>query len=250
MRNIAWALCVGALVSTSVQAQQWEGNFLLGVSGNYNWNNNDDFEGTISHATTGRVTNFGHAETGDDNDNWSWGLLGGYQARCNGWILGGELSIDWIDNTHRDSNNFAFTDANTPNRGWTGNTNFHRDYAVALTGRMGYEVSPFFIPYIRAGAETSRDKITFNLFTPTGAPFLIASNDGRIQSYRFVGGLGAEVPVPVFDGVTFRTEWNYHSKGKTVDTAGLANDNMTLIMVSNQQSINTVKASLVYNFPF
>ncbi len=249
MKKIALVLCSLAAVSTSSQAQ-WETNWLLGVSGSYNWNDNDDFEGTISHAGTNRVTGFSRTANGDDNDNWSWGLLGGYQARCNGWVIGAEASIDWVDNTHRDTFNFAFTDANTPNRGWTGDYNYHRDYAVALTGRLGYAVSPFFIPFIRAGAETSRDKIGFSLFTPAGAPFLIASNDGRRQSYRIVAGLGAEVPVPLFDGVTFRGEWNYHTKGKTVDAAALANDNATYILVSDQQSINTAKASLVYNFPF
>ncbi len=247
MKKHILAMCGFALFASSAQAE-WEPNWLLGISGAYNWNNNDDFEGNIFHAITGRATNFvRNNDSGDGENNWSWGFLGGYQAMCNGWLLGTELSIDWQDNTHEGDDVVAFTDANTPNRGWTGNADFHRDYAIALTGRIGYQVYPFLIPYIRAGAETSRDKISFSLFTPAGVPYLIANGDGRRQSYRFIAGLGTEVPIPVVNGLTFRAEWNYHTKGHVVEASGLANDNSTVAVVSNHQSINTGKVSLVYN---
>ncbi|MBS0287188.1 MAG: porin family protein [Proteobacteria bacterium] len=250
MKKISLALCLASALFANSASAQWQGNWLLGVSGSYNWYDNGDFEGNISHPT-GRVTNFGWL-TDDDNedDRWAWGVFGGYQARCNGWLFGAELAIDWIDNDDQDNNNFVFTDANAPNRGWVGNAGFSRDYAIALTGRFGYEVFPFFMPYVRAGVETSRDKISFGLLTADNAqPFLIASGDGRRQSYCFIGGFGAEVPLPLADGLAFRAEWNYHSDGRTVDASGLANDNATLVTVSNQQSVNTVKASLVFNFP-
>ncbi|MBI2791446.1 MAG: outer membrane beta-barrel protein [Gammaproteobacteria bacterium] len=254
MNKLKTALCLSvALLATSAQAQ-WQGNWVLGVSGAYNWfgNDNDDNNLTIFHNTTGRVTslNFGN-NFNDDDDRWGWGLLGGYQAKCNGWLLGLELAIDWLDHDGDDNGAFVFTDNNLPRRVWAGTADWDRDYVLALTGRWGYEMSPYFMPYLRAGVETSRDKASFQLNTADNLlPFLTAADDGHRQSWRFVGGIGAEVPVPVVAGLGLRAEWNYHSSGRNIDTAALANDNGTLIVVDgDSHHTNTAKLSLVYNFP-
>ncbi|MBS0290424.1 MAG: outer membrane beta-barrel protein [Proteobacteria bacterium] len=240
-----------ALMATGAQAQ-WLANWVLGLSGSYNWidadeNGDDQKAGFL-------ISNFAMTEfdLGEQSNNvWGWGVLGGYQARCNGWLLGVEFAADWLDSDN-DDNGFAFTSVSPFNRSWIGNVNFERDYILALTGRMGYEAYPYLMPYIRAGVETSRDKVNFIVFTPStngGVPFLTASGDSHCQSWRFIGGIGAEVPIPIFAGVTFRAEWNFHSNGKSVDATALANDGATLISVSGKQETNTAKISLVYNLP-
>ena len=84
--------------------------------------------------------------------------MGGYQARCNGWLVGLELEVDWMSNGS--TTNFQFTDANSVS--WSGSAQYKRETNVGLTGRLGYQVAPCLLPYMRAGIETSRDKVAFN----------------------------------------------------------------------------------------
>ncbi len=256
MNKLKTALLVSAtLLATSAQAQ-WQGNWLLGVSGSYAWfdnDDNDDDNGTGFLLNGVTTNNFDFANNDDSNNNgWGWGLLGGYQARCNGWLLGVELAIDWLDGDDDNNNNngFAFTSV-APGiaRNWIGDTSWDTDYVVGLTGRMGYEVTPYFMPYLRAGVETSRDEVSFAIITNGGNPVIAGSGDGHRQSWRFVGGIGAEVPVPVVAGMSVRAEWNYHSDGRSTDATALLSDNATLVSVGGSQSMNTAKVSLVFNFP-
>ncbi len=74
------------------------------------------------------------------------------------------------------------------------------------------------MPYIRLGAEWSRDKLDYTQAL-VGTTTVIGAN-GRRNSYRAIAGLGLEVPVQTFygiNGLTVRAEYDYHGKGKTVD---------------------------------
>ncbi len=253
MKKVKIALCVAAgLLATSAQAQ-WQGNWLLGVSAGGVWQDDDDYSLTISQGGAAPVaTTYGYANDNDDS-HFIWGLLAGYQARCNGWLLGAEVNVDWRGDND-DDNGFAFTTvAPLAIGGVTGFVNRDRDVTVGLTGRIGYEVSPYFMPYIRLGADYSDRDFDYTITTVAPAAIITASsNNSGNNNWGFVGGIGAEFPVPVIAGLSFRAEWNYHSRGHQDDNVvALASDNITLFTLNNggDHHEQTARASLVFNFP-
>jgi len=56
------------------------------------------------------------------------------------------------------------------------------------------------------------------------------------------------MPVPVWTGLSFRAEYDYHSKGRAVTAQTVASDGVTLVTASTKQGANTGKLSLVWNF--
>lgn len=236
MKKLAIIACASSLFAGSAQAG-WEGNWLIGVTGGYAVQDTN-FELNLAHPTPTTTT-----LTKDfDTNQYIWGLFAGYQVRCSNWLLGGELNVDWRDvNNHND---YAFTD--NLRRGWNGTTEYKQNAVWGLTARIGYEFTPCLLPYIRLGAETSNDHLTVGLLN-SSVP-LAAYAEGSHRQYRFVGGVGAEVPIPALCGLTFRLEYNYYSKGKAIDASGYASDNLTVVSSSAQMKTNAGKASLVYNF--
>jgi opacity protein-like surface antigen len=256
MKKIGIILCLSSsLFAASAAQATWEGNWLLGVSGGWAWNSNRDADVTIFHTPGGEVTNFHVGDLNDNNNNFFWGLLAGYQAHCGGWLVGGEVNVDWRhDHGHDDGRSFSVVD---PIDGViTGSIDGanHHNAVVGLTARLGYEVSCYFMPYIRLGAEvTRRNDVTFAAFAdPAGAPvaYSVVYNTDRSHRWGFVGGLGAEFPLPVFPELSLRAEYNYHSHSKHDDISALASNLGTLYTVSGDgnRHENTGKASLVWNF--
>jgi opacity protein-like surface antigen len=261
MKKVGLALCPCSTVFMAQAANaQWQGNFLLGASGGWAWHNSDDdvLNVTINHQPGISAYQFGNLGDRDDS-NFFGGLLAGYQAKCNGWLLGGEVSVDWLD---RGDNNGVSATVVDPIDGaisFTASDDNHNDAIVGLTARLGYEVSPWFMPYIRLGAEYGGHRNGFN-YTATApaaadpAPYAVVSDDDNDHRWGFIGGLGAEIPVPVFSGISFRGEWNYHSRGHHNDDnrVTVASDNKHIFTVTNgddHRHINTLKFSLVWNIP-
>lgn len=244
MKKINTALFVLATVFGAQAANaQWEYNWLLGVSGGY-----ADRDGDLSLTTFEPAPNFtlNTFTTELEDSGFIGGVLGGYQARCNGWLFGAELAVDWQDT---DSDRpFAFTliDGNGLQTGFAGSAHYDRDALFGLTGRAGYEFSQYIMGYLRAGVEWSRDKLSVSAATANNA--VISSIDGSRTVTRFVGGVGIELPVPIMTGLSFRAEYNYHSKGKAVEASGLASDAATLVVADSKPRTNAGKASLVWNF--
>lgn len=228
---------IAALGVVPVAQADWEGNWLLGVMGGYAARTGN-LEVNIAHPAPLRaVTPY----LSSLNENgFMWGLLGGFQLRCNSWLLGGELNIDWRNLDEH--NNYAFTTA--LNTGATAYSDYDQNTVVGITARIGYEVTPCFLPYMRLGVETSNDQLTVAAASGTLEAFV----DGSRRQYRFVGGVGAEMPVPALAGLSFRLEYNFYSKGKGVDASGFASDNLTFVDASASAKTNAGKAALVYNF--
>ncbi|MFI4937078.1 MAG: outer membrane protein [Candidatus Berkiellales bacterium] len=235
MKKISTALCLSAMLIATAAEAQWQGNFLIGASAG--WGRTD---GNVNFELLPPRLPETAFSTDNDNDGWLWGILAGYQARCNEWLVGGEVSVDWTQ--RHDNNTVQFTD--TANRGWTETTSFKRDALIAFTGRIGYAVSDFFLPYARAGIETAEDKLNFSGNANDGTVF---NTNGSHRSWNFIGGLGAEMPIPVLTGLSARLEWNYHAKGHNTTASGIASDG-TLVAAETKPSANTGKFSLVYNF--
>jgi len=234
-----------ALLASGAAQADWRGNWLLGVSGGYNW-----YEGYFDHTADFNFPIDTPAflfHNDIDNKAWSWGLLGGYQVRCAEWLLGAEVNVDWHQHDH--TQNYANTvDFGVADIGNSVSATFKRDTTWGITARVGYEVLPCFIPYLRAGIERRNEKLDVVAQASTSNPVLLLAVEDSHNDWRFVGGIGAEAPIPYLAGLTFRAEYNYHPKGKKIEASADWNDPRETSTISGRQHFNTVKASLVYNF--
>ncbi len=246
MRKLKTALLVSAaLLATSAQA--WEYNWLLGVSAGGAWHESEDASLTV---TRGNATNIFALNNDNDDDNFIWGFLAGFQGRCNGWVLGGEVNVDWRGNG--DDNGDFTVDSPILGSFVVGSINGDRDAVWGFTGRIGYEVAPFFMPYIRLGVDYGDRDFNFVASTTQLNPAVtvVVGNDDS-DRWGFVGGVGAEFPIPVMAGLSLRAEWDYHSRNHDNNNlVGLASDGVTTFTVNGGSSHeNTARASLVFNFP-
>ncbi len=253
MKKIGILLCLSSTLFAAAAAQAGcceNGNWLVGLSGGWAWHSDSDGAVTIQHPAPGSEITSYQIGNDDSSSKFLWGILAGYQARVNGWLLGGEVSVDWRKHDDNDRG-FTVVDpvAGTLVGSVSGNT--HHNAVVGLTARIGYEVSSYFLPYIRLGAEVTRvDDVDFTVTRPDAPAYTAVYNNDRNHRWGFIGGLGAEFPIPVCKTLSLRAEYNYHSHGRNDDVAVLASDLGTLFNVSSDGSRheNTAKASLVYNF--
>jgi hypothetical protein len=144
---------------------------------------------------------------------------------------------------------FAFADSQNL-VGWNGQISYDRKFVLGLTGRVGYSFVSFLMPYVRFGVEMSDDEIhsfyrdnTSNIVFPTG--------DGHTETwvYRFLVGIGAELPLPTCLPLSLRMEYNYHSKGKTLDATSVGVGGVAPVFnASLQPWANSGRIVLVWNF--
>jgi len=233
-----------ALLASGAAQADWRGNWLLGVSGAHNW-----YDGSFDHTVDfDTPINPPPATFHNDLDSkgWSWGLLGGYQVSYAEWLFGAEVNVDWHNHDH--TQNYAHTvDFGLNDIGSSVSATFKRDTSWGITARVGYEILPCFIPYLRAGIERRDEKLDVVAQTGSVSAFTLNTEDSH-NDWRFVGGIGAEAPIPYLAGLTFRAEYNYHPNNKRVESSSTWSVPQATSIVSARQHINTVKASIVYNF--
>lgn len=239
MKGIQRFVAFAAISCFSAAAQAgWEGNWLVGGSAGYEHRSGNLTIYTFNTLTAEPLSNE-IIETG--NSGFIWGFLGGYQAKCNGWLFGLEFNIDWHD--HDGSKGFAFTD--TLGNGYSGTAHYHRQVNVGASGRFGHLITSSILAYIRLGAESSEDEIHISMFSP-GVPVNLVDHDSRRQ-YRFVGGFGAEMPF-FYENLTMRLEYNYHSRGKDIEVVAVGSDGVTGLIANAHPHNQTLRGSLVWNF--
>ncbi|MBS0290416.1 MAG: outer membrane beta-barrel protein [Proteobacteria bacterium] len=251
MKKMGAALCLSsALLACAPVQAGWQGNWLLGASGGYFDRNGDLIITQVGALGSQSIIRQGYEDTG-----WLLSLLGGYQIRCNQWLLGAELNVDWYDINEDNDNNLAFTTVEGPiaQFGWNANFTYKRDWVVGLTGRLGYEVAPYLLPYIRLGAEWSRDKLTYSqainaAIIPAVGNFVGTFSDEE-NSVRVVAGLGFEIPVPKYNCFTIRAEYDFHSRGQRVDAVGqmVTDGEVFLVNASRKPYTQTGIVSVVWN---
>ncbi len=235
LSKIITILSLGLATST-VQAQ-WEGNWLAGLSvGLSEREGNIDL--TINHLQ-GVNSELIHNQ---EDVGVVGGLLGGYQVRCNDWLFGAELNIEWQE-LDREQNG-AFT--NQLREGVNTMARYHQGNILALTGRFGYEMFPNFLPYVRLGVQSSRDKLTYSISSPVD--IAAVDMEGIRRVYRLTAGIGAETPIPMLMGLSLRGEYNYAAKAGAIEAQSLAIDNATLVNASMRPRTNTLLVSFVLNF--
>lgn len=231
------------LASASTAHAQWQYNFLVGASAGYADRSGDFHFTTVTPAPALERT----AIVQDHSDSgFIWGLLGGFQAHCNGWLFGAEANVDFHDFDDTRQHQFSRVVGGVPGAVSTV-ARYDRGTVVGLTGRAGYQMAPYLMPYIRLGMETSNDEYSVNgAFGPANTPVFTLASDRR--TYRFLGGVGLEVPIPSLQGLSVRAEYNYHGKGKVIDAGGAASDGLTFVASDMKPRTHSGKASLVWNF--
>lgn len=235
---------------SSTASAQWDWNVLVGASAG-GASRSGQVETNMAYTHPALIPGFFNTSLKRDlgDSGFIWGLLGGVQAHCGPWTFGVEANVSWHD--FEDPSHFAFTDSRGA-QGWTGTAEYDRGTVFGLTARGGYQILDWLMGYIRLGAETSDDELTVNYFGNANYPFGITVSDSK-RSLRFVGGAGVEVPLPVFDGLVARAEYNYHSNGSTVDATGLLVEVPTFninpqFTASTKQDTHSGIVSIVWNF--
>ena len=248
MKKLGTLLCLStALLGADLAQANWTGNWLLGASAGWAQDNGliEISGATVDSTTTTTVDRL-------RSDNFAGGVFGGYQIRCNRWIMGAELNLTWEDNN--DDSVFASETSSVAT------VSYDRDVTAGLTGRLGFEFWPWLAPYVRAGVETSRDTLEV-AFAPidatTALPIVPAAagfGSNSERSWRGILGIGVETPVPVFMGLTGRVEYGYHFKGKHITASSeileIADPAPTGIfgIATTRPAQHSVMASLVWNF--
>jgi len=218
----------------------WEYNFLLGASAGYADRGADLKFNSTPPLPASEPTSFAL----DHSDNgFIWGILGGVQATCDRWAFGAELSIDW----HDFDKNTQYTRASAAGEPVLLNARYQQGTLVGFSLRAGYEMAPSFLPYVRVGAETSSDKFSTNGSVDVGGVPFFALEDSK-NVYRFLLGIGLEIPLRTVPGLAFRGEYNYHSKGKLIKSEGYASDAATFVGSSMKPDTHAAKFSIVWNF--
>lgn len=180
------------------------------------------------------------------DNSYLGGILGGLQFSCNDWLLGLELSGDWQSlNQKRE---FSQTDLFNV-RGWGATSQYDKGASVSLSVRWGYQVTPYLMPYMRLGLETSRDKLNVSFHGTPDYPGSYETTDKK-QMYRFLAGFGAESMLPCFPCLKLRLEYNYLSRGQRLESQGLIIDGLTNPFFDNESlpKYHLWKLALVWYF--
>ncbi len=228
--------CLASSLSLPAYAM-WETNGLLGLSGGYALREADN-EFIVNHPLN-RITSLNLKQ---EDNGLIGGILGGYQARCHDWLFGGELNIEWQEVNRQQS--FAFTDA--LNVGYNASSSYSQRQVVAFTGRFGYEMYPNFMPYVRLGVQSSKDKLIVRAVSADLEDSLDLEASRRV--YRLTGGFGAEMPIYYLMGLSARAEYNFRARAGSISATELADDDESLATISARPKANTFIFALVFNF--
>jgi hypothetical protein len=148
-----------------------------------------------------------HTQTITDNGAMM-GLLAGWQWRYRRYMLGVEGNVTFSD--FQLGHQFAYTDEINFNAEYVGTALYKRGNIYQVTGRFGYFVTPFFMPYLRLGGQVSRDTVSYQVTgVVLSAPFVVTDfSSTKKDVWGAVGGIGAEFPTYIGSS-TIRFEYNF-----------------------------------------
>lgn len=175
------------------------------------------------------------------------GVFTGYQVGCRGWLFGAEASIDWYNTAH--TRFFMFKDIQQLLL-WNGAERFKRSPTLGISGRIGFEMAPYLMAYVRLGLEGSRDKLSAAFSSLPVFREGVQSFSHHVL-YRVVTGVGAETPLCFWPGMTFRFEYNYHLPCTRIETINAIRDGLLNPVFSSltRPKTHVLKGSLVWHMP-
>lgn len=240
-----FAVIVIALWSV-VSHAYWDGdNLLIGISGGYARHTGKLDIGVVYPIPKLTADSFANGH----GDIWNKGIFIGYRHICNNWLLDGELHLDLYD-VEPDfffSFNALFSDII-----YHGKRRYKHGPGFGITGRWGYVVSPYVLPYIVLGLESNKDKLEITVQGNT--PFFtepVVLYDSR-QQYRGIAGFGAEFPLCFFrPNLSLRLEYRYYSLDKVLNPRGTLSSPLNLdpaLSFALRPKFNTFRLQLLWNF--
>lgn len=239
-------LCLSLTAKASIQPG-WVGNFLIGVSAGY-----ADLYGDLSTSLNyqGREPDndiFQTSYSTYDNSGFMLGVLAGYQEIRHLWLVGAEINFELhaLDEVHQ----LDFSDSHRQ-IDWMGTVRYSRKNTIGISGRLGFAMTQYFMPYLRLGGEFSRDTLSA-AFSGDMAVFpqeLVISK--RHWLHRFLLGIGAEFPLLETCGATIRVEYNFHSKARTIKGEATYLDEIysPTLQTGFQPQMQSAKISFIWNF--
>ena len=220
-------------------------NFLAGLEGVYA-RQKENFT-TSYTAPLVLVTDTNEQSYMVDDELLMMGGILGWQWRTCRFLVGAEGSLDVHSINKARSFVFNGTANNGTSRVFEGTMLYDRGPIYAFTLRGGYFVTPNFLPYIRAGAQFSRDEGTFQVFTNINNVNQEASfiSSGKQDTWGFVLGAGIEVPGMIGPS-TIRVEYYFS------DSQGISMANAALPISHADKfehpKINAIKFAWIWNF--
>lgn len=222
-KNIIFSI-IGAWLPYSAVAQL-DVDWLLGISGGY-MVQRARLTSTLNYTHVALPPGFfqTHFRNNLHDGSAMGGVLGGVQFACNRWFLGLELAADMydLDRTH----GFAKADRFGV-RGWGGEAAYDKGNSMSASLRWGYKVTQTVWPYIRLGAETSKDELHVRFAGDPIYPAGQYQTTDKHHMWRYLVGFGAESVVPKICALKLRLEYNYLSRGERLFSRGLIIDNLT-----------------------
>lgn len=178
------------------------------------------------------------------------GLLAGWQVRYDRWLAGIEANVDFQE--FEETRQFAFTDNVTGVHAIAGSVLYERGPVWALTLRGGYFVTPGFMPYVRLGAQFSRDEATIQeSINNTGFAFpngIVSDfNSKHEHLWGAVAGIGVEFPAFIGPS-TLRFEYIYAVTENFVIDDGALPILGTHNFTNPHPETSAIKVAWVWNF--
>ncbi len=205
---LALSVLASTLFSVAAYADS-DSNYLLGVEGGYARQTENFITGYVNPTAAVPLTSYDNQTYMMSDELLFFGIVGGWQWRCNRTMLGIEGNVDLHSMLKSDSFLYStITPGGTDT--YVGTAWYDRGPIFGLTGRAGYFVTSGFMPYVRLGAQVSRDEANYQAFVNPDSPGFQADfiSSGKEDIWGMVLGIGIELPAMIGPS-TFRIEYNY-----------------------------------------
>ncbi len=175
-----------------------------------------------------------------------FGLLAGWQWRCNRFLAGVEADVDFQE--FEEARAFSLIDSVTGVHPVAGTVVYDRGPVYQFTLRGGYFVTPGFMPYVRVGAQYSRDEATYSasIFQP-GVGGIPDFSSKREDIWGVVAGIGVEFPAFIGPS-TIRAEYTFARTQNLVIDDGVAPMIGTHNFTHPHPETSAIKFAWVWNF--
>lgn len=187
-----------------------------------------------------------HASTRVSDTGSFMGLLAGWQFQCNRWLGGIEANVDF--HSFEEHEAFIASDqlstALAAFNPYQAIVKYERGTRIGAYLRGGYWVTPFFLGYLKAGVQFSRDQLTYAIPARQVTPFSEPIINEKDDIWGVVGGVGLEFPA--FASTSVRVEYNYVRTEKFLVNDSVGRMQGTLRMKSPDSHIG--KVAWVWNF--
>lgn len=219
-------------------------NFLIGLSAGYARHTGPLDIGIVYNIPQFQQNLF----VNGNGDDWNKGIFVGYRWICNGWILDGEFNID----LYQQERDFYFIFPPQQLSPYEAKRRYKHGPAFGITGRWGYTMAPYFLPYIVVGFETNKDKLEVTI-EGNQAFFAnpIVIYDAK-QQVRGILGFGTEFPLVWWcDSLSLRLEYRYYGLDKVLNPRGVLTSNVGInpdFSMALRPKFNSLRAALLWNF--